>query len=208
MPTARPARSGGNAAKSSAKRSTKPAATKAATPRTAVSKSAVPKTAVAGAAASKAVSKAAVSKTAATAASTDRAAATPKRGLRVVPGGRSTVSVAAHAPAMFTPDATVERLVAVLGNNGLARLLGVSPSQPTRWRSGKEAISPANRRRLSDLDHVLDRLLLELWPDQAGEWLTSPNAHLGGAVPVDVLVLRGAAPVLEAIDALGTGAFA
>jgi uncharacterized protein (DUF2384 family) len=131
-----------------------------------------------------------------------------KRALRVVPGGRAALAVAADAPAMFAPDATVERLVAVLGNNGLARLLGVSPSQPTRWRSGKEAISPANRRRLSDLDHVLDRLLLELWPDQAGEWLTSPNAHLGGAVPVDVLVLRGAPSVLEAIDALGSGAFA
>jgi uncharacterized protein (DUF2384 family) len=149
-----------------------------------------------------------VSKTAVAAASTERLAAPPKRGLRVVPGGRGTVTVAADAPARFTPDATVNRLVAVLGNNGLARLLGVSPSQPTRWRSGKEAIGPANRRRLSDLDHVLDRLLLELWPDQAGEWLTSPNAHLGGAVPVDVLVLRGAPPVLEAIDALGSGAFA
>jgi uncharacterized protein (DUF2384 family) len=131
-----------------------------------------------------------------------------RRGLRVVPGGRAALSVSADAPSVFGPDATVERLVTVLGNNGLARLLGVSASQPTRWRSGKEAISPANRRRLSDLDHVLDRLLLELWPDQAGDWLTSPNAHLGGAVPVDVLTLRGAPPVLEAIDALAAGTFA
>jgi Uncharacterized conserved protein len=116
--------------------------------------------------------------------------------------------VAESAPVMFGADATVQRLVAVLGNNALARILGVSVSQPSRWRSGKEMISPVNRRRLSDLDHVLDRLLLELWPDQAGDWLSNPNAHLGGAVPIDVLVLRGAAPVLEAIDALASGAFA
>jgi uncharacterized protein (DUF2384 family) len=90
----------------------------------------------------------------------------------------------------------------------VARILGVSASQPARWRSGKEAISPPNRRRLSDLDHVLDRLLLELYPDQAGDWLSTPNAHLGGAVPIDVLSLRGAAAVLEAIDALAAGAFA
>jgi uncharacterized protein (DUF2384 family) len=134
--------------------------------------------------------------------------ATPPRGVRKPSALRGSVVVADSAPSIFTADATVERLIAVLGNNTLARILGVSPSQPTRWRSKQEAIKPVNRRRLSDLDHVLDRLLMELWPDQAGDWMTSPNAHLGGATPIDVLALRGAAPVLEAIDALATGAFA
>jgi uncharacterized protein (DUF2384 family) len=113
-----------------------------------------------------------------------------------------------EAVAAFAPEQIVERVVAALGNNVVARILDVSASQPARWRSGKEAISPPNRRRLSDLDHVLDRLLLELYPDQAGDWLSTPNAHLGGAVPIDVLSLRGAAAVLEAIDALAAGAFA
>jgi uncharacterized protein (DUF2384 family) len=122
----------------------------------------------------------------------------PARALRVAPS----------APESFAPDNAVERLVTAFGNNSLARILGVSASQPARWRSGKESISPVNRRRLVDLDHVLDRLLLELWPDQVGEWLTSPNPHLGGAIPIDVLVLRGAPPVLEAIDALASGTFA
>lgn len=121
---------------------------------------------------------------------------------------RGSLALADTAPQLFRSDATLERLVAVLGNNSLARILGVSASQPSRWRSGKESISPANRRRLSDLDHVLDRLLMELWPDQVGGWLTSANAQLGGARPVDVLALRGAAAVLEAIDALAAGAFA
>jgi uncharacterized protein (DUF2384 family) len=116
--------------------------------------------------------------------------------------------VKGEALAAFAPEQIVERVVAALGNNVVARILGVSASQPARWRSGKEAISPPNRRRLSDLDHVLDRLLLELYPDQAGDWLSTPNAHLGGAVPIDVLCLRGAAAVLEAIDALAAGAFA
>ncbi|MDT4936776.1 MAG: hypothetical protein QOG80_447 [Pseudonocardiales bacterium] len=136
------------------------------------------------------------------------AARTPRTGTFRIPAVRGSLAIAESAPQLFTADAAVERLVAVLGNNALARILGVSASQPTRWRAGKESISPANRRRLSDLDHVLDRLLMELWPDQVGDWLTSPNAHLGGAVPIDVMVLRGAAPVLEAIDALAAGAFA
>lgn len=122
--------------------------------------------------------------------------------------GRPAVVVADSASSAFPADVTVARLIDVLGNNALARILGVSSSQPTRWRQGKESISPVNRRRLSDLDHVLDRLLLELWPDQAGDWLTSPNAHLGGATPLDVLALRGAGAVLDAIDALAVGAFA
>jgi uncharacterized protein (DUF2384 family) len=118
------------------------------------------------------------------------------------------LKVADSASSAFDPASTVQRLVSVLGNNTLARILGVSASQPTRWRTGKESIKPINRRRLSDLEHILDRLLMELWPDQAGEWLTSPNPQLAGAAPIDVFVLRGAIPVLQAIDALAAGSFA
>jgi uncharacterized protein (DUF2384 family) len=112
------------------------------------------------------------------------------------------------AATAFSATATVARLISVLGNNTLARILGVSNSQPSRWRTGKEQVSPENRRKLADLDHVLERLLLEVYPDQAGDWLNSPNAHLGGGTPLDVLALRGAAPVLDAIDALAAGAYA
>lgn len=109
---------------------------------------------------------------------------------------------------VFSVADEVERVVALLGSNVVADLLGVSRSQPGRWRSGAENISPANRRRLTDLDHVLNRALQVLWPDQAGVWLTSPNAHLGGARPMDVLALRGPGPVLDALDAYADGAYA
>lgn len=112
------------------------------------------------------------------------------------------------APALFAAKPQIERVVAALGNNTVARLLGVSPSQPSRWRSGREHLSPDNRKRISDLDHVLDRLLLELYPEQAGMWLIGPNPHLGGARPIDVLEMRGASAVLPAIDALAQGSFA
>ena len=119
-----------------------------------------------------------------------------------------TISISPLAEAGYSADGPVARIVDALGNNVAADILGVSRSQPSRWRSGKERLSPENRKRVSDLDHVLDRLLLELYPDQAGIWLTGPNPHLGGARPVDVLELRGAAAVLPAIDALAAGAFA
>lgn len=119
-----------------------------------------------------------------------------------------TITISPLAESGYTAEGSVSRVVDALGNNVVADLLGVSRSQPSRWRSGQERLSPDSRKRISDLDHVLDRLLLELYPDQAGMWLTGPNPHLGGARPVDVLELRGAAAVLPAIDALAAGAFA
>ena len=139
------------------------------------------------------------------------AAARPRKKAAVkkaAPRRTSALTVTPGAAGLFLVDAQVERVIAVLGNNTVARMLGVATSQPSRWRSGREQVSPDNRRKLADLDHVLDRLLLELYPEDVALWLTSANAHLGGARPVDVLQLRGAAAVLPAIDALAVGAFA
>src|SRR5438093_8829823 len=100
----------------------------------------------------------------------------------------------------------LERLVAGLGNNRVAGLLNVSPSQPSRWRRGEERISADKQRSLLDLDYVMARLLQLFPPEQAEIWLTSHNAHLG-ARPMDVLRLRGAGAVVRAIDAEAQGAY-
>ena len=43
--------------------------------------------------------------------------------------------------------------------------------------------------------------LRELWTDPAIDiWLTSPNSHLDGARPIDILALNGIETVMEAID--------
>ena len=98
------------------------------------------------------------------------------------------------------------RLITDLGNNRVASLLGVSPSQPSRWRRGAERISAEKQRSLLDLDYVMARLLQLFPPQQAEIWLTSHNAHLG-ARPMDVLRLRGAGAVVQAIDAEAQGAY-
>ncbi|HEX9823518.1 MAG TPA: hypothetical protein VGB51_03875 [Actinomycetota bacterium] len=108
---------------------------------------------------------------------------------------------------MIAVHERLDHLVESLGNNRVAELLEVSRSQPTRWRSGKEGISPANERRVTDLEYIIARLL-QLFPkDLAETWLTSQNAHLG-ARPVDVLRLRGPAAVIQAVDAEAQGAYA
>ena len=101
---------------------------------------------------------------------------------------------------LVSAEERLEGLVRAVGNNKVAELLQVSRSQPSRWRSGKEGIGPESTRKVLDLDHVLSRLA-QLYPaDVANTWLRSFNVHLG-ARPIDVLMLRGAGPVVEAIDA-------
>lgn len=94
------------------------------------------------------------------------------------------------------------------GVTKVAAALGVSKSQPSRWRSGAELPGPDAARRLVDLDHVLSRALLLWEPETAAIWMESPNGYLDQARPIDVLVSRGSAEVIDALDAALAGAYA
>lgn len=94
------------------------------------------------------------------------------------------------------------------GGTALAALLGVNKSQPSQWRNGKETPSSDMQRRIIDLDHVVARAQLVWEPEIALDWLRSANSHLDGAAPLDVLELRGPAEVLDALDAVLSGAYA
>lgn len=94
------------------------------------------------------------------------------------------------------------------GVNKLARTLGVSPSQPSRWKSGKEVPSPEVAAKLLDLDHVV-ALAIQAWhPTVVMDWLSSANGFLDGAPPIDVLMQRGSAEVIDALKATLSGAYA
>lgn len=97
-------------------------------------------------------------------------------------------------------------LVAVLGNNRVAELLGVNRSQPSRWRTGKEGLAAENRRAVLDLDYVVARLHQVWVPEVAEIWLNSSNPRLGGGTPVEALRRRGVGDVIAAIDAEYQGA--
>src|SRR5699024_11031832 len=99
------------------------------------------------------------------------------------PAAPPTIRVSPTSGPSYAAAAAAARVIDALGSNTVADLLGVARSQPSRWRSGEEGPSSENRKKLSDLDHVLDRLLAELHPDQAGLWLTGPNPHFTGARP-------------------------
>ncbi len=94
------------------------------------------------------------------------------------------------------------------GVNKLAKTLGVSASQPSRWKTGAERPSPEDAAKLLDLDHVI-ALAVQAWhPAVVMDWMTSANGFLGGAQPIDVLLQRGSAEVIDALKATLSGAYA
>lgn len=111
------------------------------------------------------------------------------------------------APVPAEVRRRLDWLVSVLGSNRVAELLGVSRSQPSRWRSGLEGPGMESERALLDLDYVVARLHQVWVPEVAKMWLNSPNPRLGGGTPVETLRQRGVADVIAAIDAEYQGAY-
>jgi hypothetical protein len=100
------------------------------------------------------------------------------------------------------------RIVGALGTNAAARLLDADRAQVSRWSSGKESIGSEMGRRIVDLHDVLTRILRVYTREVAALWLLGSEPLLGGARPIDVLALEGAAPVIRAIDGITQGAYA
>jgi uncharacterized protein (DUF2384 family) len=113
----------------------------------------------------------------------------------------STVAWGSAERAQFLVDT-------VGGVNKLATTLGVSPSQPSRWKSGQEIPSPEVAAKLLDLDHVMAFAVQTWHPAIVMDWLTTGNGFLDGARPVDVLLQRGSAEVIDALKATLSGAYA
>ena len=108
----------------------------------------------------------------------------------------------------WAPDERAARLVGVLGNKGVAQLLSVSESQPSRWKTGEEVPNARSAPLLVDLDHVVGRLLL-IWDESVVfDWLTGPNGFLEGARPIDVIATRGTNEVVDAVEAEAAGGYA
>lgn len=100
------------------------------------------------------------------------------------------------------------RIVDALGTNAASRLLGADRAQVSRWGSAKESIGVEMARRIVDLHDVLTRILRVFNRDAAAAWLSGSEPLLGGARPIDVLALEGAAPVIAAIEGIAEGVYA
>jgi hypothetical protein len=102
----------------------------------------------------------------------------------------------------------LDSIVEAFGPDVAAHLLGTDRAQVLRWNSGTESIGAEMGRRVVDLHDALTRILRVYGREVAAMWLVGSEPLLGGARPIDVLTLEGAAPVIRAIDGIDQGAFA
>ena len=125
-------------------------------------------------------------------------------GQKTAPGLKTGKSLPGWRPV----ERTQFLIDTVGGVNALARTLGVSASQPSRWKAGDEVPSPEIASKLLDLDHVV-ALAMQAWdPAVVMDWMTTANGFLDGALPIDVLRQRGSPEVIEALKATISGAYA
>jgi len=112
------------------------------------------------------------------------------------------------AAEQFAASTKLNRIIESLSLSAAADVLGVDRSQLDRCRKGKEAIGVELARRITEVEYVLDRALHVMQADEVGPWLTEPEPLLGGSTPLNVLTLRGAGPVVAALDGIAAGTFA
>ncbi len=113
-----------------------------------------------------------------------------------------------NAGALTDVRALLVRLVDAYDQATVAGLLGVDKSSVSNWVRGRRAMSAAFRMRVLEVHDVLTRAHEVFNPTLAARWLVGHEPLLGGARPLDVIGLRGAAPVIEALDAIASGGFA
>lgn len=119
-----------------------------------------------------------------------------------------TVALRQTAGTLADVTPLLARVIEALGTNAAARLLGADRAQVSRWSAGLESIGSEMGRRVVDLHDILTRILRVYSREAAAMWLVGSEPLLGGARPIDILVLEGAAPVIRAIDGIAAGAYA
>ena len=111
-----------------------------------------------------------------------------------------------HNPGALTDVVPlVDRLVDACGTKSTSQFLDVELHTVENWRSRRESITLDLAKRILDLHAVLMRVLLLYPPRAAMAWLAGSEPHLNFARPVDVLVARGAGPLIEALDRIASG---
>lgn len=100
-------------------------------------------------------------------------------------------------------------LLGAAGNGSLlAELLGVKPSQVTRWKQGTQVPSAESARSIMDFAYIVARAESVMHTKVVPIWLDSPNQFLRGSTPRECIKLGRIAEVIGAIDAEDEGAYA
>jgi uncharacterized protein (DUF2384 family) len=102
----------------------------------------------------------------------------------------------------------LDRLVAAFGTRPLARLLAAEPRTVTNWTSRQRTPIGDSAMRIMDLHDVLTRAFQVFQPRTAMDWMVGNEPFLDHARPIDVLIARGSAPLIEALRGIDSGGYA
>lgn len=112
-------------------------------------------------------------------------------------------------PEALSDVATLlDRLESAFGTRPIAKLLDVGPGMVTNWKNRRHRMSPEYARRVIELHDAFVRALQVFQPQVLMQWLVGNEPFLNGARPIDVLVTRGAAPLIDALAAVESTSYA
>jgi uncharacterized protein (DUF2384 family) len=102
----------------------------------------------------------------------------------------------------------LDRLVSAFDIAATAQLLDVEPVVIRNWMSRQQPLTGEMATRVLDVHDVITRALQIFKPRTAMDWLVGHEPFLDHARPVDVLVTRGAQPLIESLRAMDAGGYA
>lgn len=69
----------------------------------------------------------------------------------------------------------------------VANLLGTRPETVSRWNQGRAYPHASTEKVLLELEFIVDQLSDFYEPDEARQWIFSPQKHLNGASPAELI---------------------
>ena len=90
------------------------------------------------------------------------------------------------------PSAVARKLESLRAKGGIrnievANLLGTRPETVSRWNQGRAYPHSNTEKVLLELEFIVDQLSDFYEPNEARQWIFSPQKHLGGLSPAELI---------------------
>ena len=79
------------------------------------------------------------------------------------------------------------RTKGAIRNIEVANLLGTRPETVSRWNQGRAYPHSNTEKVLLELEFIVDQLSDFYEPNEARQWIFSPQKHLGGVSPAELI---------------------
>ena len=79
------------------------------------------------------------------------------------------------------------RTKGAMRNIEVANLLGTRPETVSRWNQGKAYPHASTEKTLLELEYIVDQLSDIYEPDEARQWIFSPQKLLAGMAPAELI---------------------